>query len=619
MRKVTASAVILTALTGCSQSSGIPSAQWSFDLPSGNKAQAEATDAETSPEVALSADAQSFLGGTFGKNMMGPAFEQPTVGTGLDVASTAPVGSQVSSIGRPGSREISRIALETAAITGATSSRPDPVDQIRAYLRSSGRPSALANRTPYASQAYLSSVPTSNPADISNFPIALAPGNSPSSNASPAIAAAPAIAFESTVSNAFTGNTNAGTSNLGFNQTGFNQDYSADLGFIGTQAAYGDVAYPSPASETAVVASATITPTPTAPIDTAALTTAEEVPAFTATTIDESAVDGLPQLAPAKPSELAFLNQERQAISPLQEEDLSIGTAILRDLQRSQQGTASVNTVNTANTVAAVPTEVALSSDEANGFNSDSSVSLAPSGTEYTPTLANLRQTMPQREPSPLVIARRASTTGTSGFQLEFPSQGAVNSPELEALNIEGINVLDAQTSSPAINAIFEGTPIAPSTAIEADLHSSSDGYSPLLEGLRTSESPSTIYVPIADEIAASDLIQNAVMALGQEVSTAALLEDIAFKDAFSSVLTSAALLSGESTSTQAPSELVAQNPLLGQPTQTGVIEIITEETSPSQAIKAFGLEANSSRLSVLQQGVLKQGEGKRRQLITWR
>lgn len=598
MRKVTASAVILTALTGCSQSSGIPSAQWSFELPSGDKAQAKATDAENLPDVELSADAQSFLGGTFGKNVMGPAFEQPIVG---GVASNAPVGSRVSSIGRPGSQEISRIALETAAITSATSSRPDPVDQVRSYLRSSGRPSALANRTPYASQVYLSTVPVSNPADVSNFPIALAPGNSPSSGA------APAIAFESGAGNAFTSSSAA---NTGFAQAGFNQDYSADLGFVGTQAAYGDVAYPSSVGE-ATVASPTLIPatgTPVA-IAPAPLAPTEEAPALTSTIT----TDGLPQLVPAQPSDLAFLRQAPQAAPPIEEENLSIGTSILRDLQRSSQATVAANTADTA------PLELGSASSEVSSFSRDASISLVPTSADEAPTLASLRQTMPQRELSPLVVARQASVAPTPSLQLEFPSRSAVDGVDLEALNIEGINALDAQITSPAINAVFESTPVEPTTAIEADLHSSSDSYSPLLEGLRTTESASTIYVPIADEVSSSDLIQNAVMALGQEASTAALLEDIAFKNAFSSVLTSAALLSGESTANQAPGEMIAHNPLLSEAAQAGVIEIITEETNPSQAIKSFGSDADMSRLSVLQQGVLKRSEVKRRQLITWR
>jgi len=602
MRKVTASAVILTALTGCSQSSGIPSAQWSFELPSGDKAQAKGTDTDSSTSAELSADAESFLGGTFSKNKMGPAFEQPAA-SGL-TGNNAPAGSRLSSIGRPGSQEISRIALETAAITSNTSSRPDPVDQVRSYLRSSGRPSALANRTPYASQVYLSAVPTSNPGNISNFPVALS-GNVPSPNVALATvpSTVPSIALASSAGSALTANaeTNSVTTSTGFSQPELNRDYSADFGFVDTQAAYGDIALPSSTSE-ATVASSAIAP---------AAPATEETPVFTGTI----AADGLPQLAPAQPSDLAFLNQASQVAPPIEEENLSIGTAILRDLQRSSQEAAFVETASASRAVPVEGEVTALETETTFDSNGDSSVSLVPSSANGTPTLAGLRQTMPRREPSPLVIARQ--TSADSDFQLAFPGRAAADGPELEALNIEGSSVLEAQTSSPATNANFERAPLIPSTTIEADLHSSNDSYSPLLAGFNTTESASTIYVPIADEASSSDLIQNAVMALGQEASTAALLEDIAFKNAFSSVLASAALMSGEST--PAPSELVAQSPLDIQSLQTGAIEITTEEASSSEAIKAFSVDANRSRLSILQQGVLKQSEGKRRQLITWR
>lgn len=213
MRKVTASAVILTALTGCSQSSGIPSAQWSFEVPTGETAQANATDTKKLSDAELSADAQSFLGETFGKTMMGPAFDQPTISedinTGTDIAAgNALVGSKIPSLANPGSQQrVSSIALEAAGIASTTSSRPDPVDQVRSYLRASGRPSALANRRPYASQVYLSSAPTSNPASIADVPLLdLAPSSDLSSGVTPAAAPsiAPLIAFESGASNAFT-------------------------------------------------------------------------------------------------------------------------------------------------------------------------------------------------------------------------------------------------------------------------------------------------------------------------------------------------------------------------------------------------------------------------------
>lgn len=168
MRKVTASAVILTALTGCGQNNGIPSNQWSFEVPAEDEISSlelsqntGAATGTTSGTFVSSVDISStdsilangkgstsaIAGGASASGMMGPAFEQP----GL------PLKTDASSSNASSSNNFSS-ALTASYQPLAT--RTDPVAQVKAFLGSSGSPSALTNREPYLSSVVTPALPT---------------------------------------------------------------------------------------------------------------------------------------------------------------------------------------------------------------------------------------------------------------------------------------------------------------------------------------------------------------------------------------------------------------------------------------------------------------------------
>lgn len=629
MRKVTASAVILTALTGCGQNAGIPSTQWSFEVPSGDEAKGTKADASSSKRSSaseVSADAESFLGGTYSKDMMGPAFEQPTV------AAAAPAGSRVSSVGRPGSRELSGITPETVGIAGVTSSRPDPVEQVRSYLRSSGSPSALANRTPYASQVYLGSLPT--PSYSSDF---ITPSPAPVGDAS----AAGSSGIELLTAGLVGPNTSAGTSNSSVATQGFSttasipqpEASSTSFPLDTPPAAYGGFAYPVSDVEA-----------PTA----FNLPTQAPEGAVSFNTPTTSVEDALPRLVPSQPvAEIPNLAAvpSTQPSEPIQDEGTSIGTSILQELQRSARATTPAAPVQ-----APVQESVAQErSVQESGFQEVAQSPITPfpvadsdrfTNDSYVPTLARLQQTMPQREISPLVASRRAAadldvtTHEADTVQLEFPGVSTTLGSELEAVNVETFDGAPDEVNS-FIESIPEVAPADPNSfieadIIEADLHSRNTVESPLLQGLNADEVPSTIYVPIADLVTtdvSGDMIQSAVMALGQEVSTAALLDEFALQDAFSSVLTSEALLNSDASSGLGHTDTLARTPLL-QSTEDADTANTKELSAFRQSLgNRFSRESATKKLlkSVPQNGTasllssLKRDAGERRQLITWR
>lgn len=144
MRKVTASAVILTAVTGCSQSKA-PSATWSFEPPA-TEAETAVADSlsqfDSSAVASLSPAAQRFLDLTDGgeqKDMMGPAFEQP------DTLASAPADSIE--------------PTPQVSIPIQTRPRTDPIAEVRSYLARTRSSSFLGDRVPYSAQIPLPAAP----------------------------------------------------------------------------------------------------------------------------------------------------------------------------------------------------------------------------------------------------------------------------------------------------------------------------------------------------------------------------------------------------------------------------------------------------------------------------
>jgi len=571
MRKVTASAVILTALTGCSQSN-VPSTQWSFKVPSDTSAglsadtvadagQEESSAAatltssrslESGSQASPSTKTQSFVSQTASGRMMGPAFEQPSA--------EAPLGARVSTVGRPGSKEISTLAAEayglTSGLSTQPSTRPDPVAQVRAYLRSSGSPSALANRTPYSSEVYLSSLPTPNryyepssvPAGETPTPIGATGLNiSEGLNLSEALPAPPLSSADLVVTGPISSSLQSedlllsdfevsdfGASDFGASDFGVS-DFEGGTSFAGS------------------VASQSVTGGPDATI-------ANSVPASlspTALTQPAEFNDGLPQLQ---------ANQQGLNVAVAEEAPESIGTAILQDLQRqnaevtprpSVEITLQAETFQ-AETAQPIETEVATLS-EAAGYQEpvESVYAYAPIGTQPLPSLKSLTETMPVRDVSPLVNSFRSRETVSPISEPSVLEAIPAADSNLEAFSdIEIRQGSSAPITASVADNTFEAAPeLAPSdTPAEHNLQSDtgSEAHSPLLEGFSNAEPESTIYVPIAEEaevkyevLSSGVMVQSAANTLStlmSESSTADFLEELADSDVFSSVITSETL-----------------------------------------------------------------------------
>ncbi|MFK8182664.1 MAG: hypothetical protein AB8B99_04765 [Phormidesmis sp.] len=572
MRKVTASAVILTALTGCSQSN-IPSTQWSFEVPSEDQASnsTEATLVSERPlATGLSEDAQSFVSQATGGRMMGPAFEQPTA--------EIPLGARVSTVGRPGSKEVSTLAAEAYGIANGLSTqpstRPDPVAQVRAYLRASGSPSALTSRTPYASEVYLSALPTPNryyEPSIPQVDTALPVGTSelgitgtlpvPFSNAEPTV--------DGAVSN------NAGVATQAINSLQADIFQASSL----------------PSSAASVV---TLSPEI---FDTDTFNAVASATGFTeANSFDNGlAQDGLPQLeaslsidsssAPADADGYAALPVNTPAV--VTEASTSIGTAILQNLQNQalqnqnvasadvseQEGLPSLNASATGiettqfeaaqletaqfETVQNIQSDFTASAATASFYEPlesdaafDSTYAYAPTAsTQTVPSLASLTETMPAREISPLVDSFRSLSD-------VLPASAPSVHSDLPAADssLEAFSDTPEQQPSYAPDSVFESSSNFNSSevAVYSDNEIGTEvdeAYSPLLQGFvepsMASEVEPTIYVPIAEDSApaSSIMLQDASDTFNEEVSTTDFLNKLSAQDTFSSLLVSSAFI----------------------------------------------------------------------------
>jgi len=166
MRKVTASAVILTAITGCSQSEA-PSSQWSFEVPSASQA------AQQSEASALLADA---FASRPQQSLSEPSSAQfsSAESTTFDPSGNA---SALSPDKPTSDSELGALAEETATFNASSllnpvvSTRADPLASVRSYLNATSSISDIVNRVPYSSQVYLPPAPvytsTAVPAAIS--------------------------------------------------------------------------------------------------------------------------------------------------------------------------------------------------------------------------------------------------------------------------------------------------------------------------------------------------------------------------------------------------------------------------------------------------------------------
>ena len=174
MRKVTASAVLLTAMTGCAHSKA-PTTQWSFEVPNSNEtASLTNLDRDLALPLSLSDDAQAFVDQA-SQRLAAPTFEpKPFEQSGV-ASSKPPAVVSLPNISAPSTAPNSAPrAANEGAVTAATpladelietytASRPDPVAEARAYL-SRNSPALVANRAPHSStEAYLPSFSTATP------------------------------------------------------------------------------------------------------------------------------------------------------------------------------------------------------------------------------------------------------------------------------------------------------------------------------------------------------------------------------------------------------------------------------------------------------------------------
>ncbi|MEL7331669.1 MAG: hypothetical protein AAFN12_05440 [Cyanobacteria bacterium J06560_2] len=182
MRKVTASAVILTAIAGCGRSD-VPSAEWSFDPPTdtaiaGNsvisRALSQRTGLNSDVVVSLPDETQRLLNPT-AKNKMGPAFDQPDVAGSESFTTVAGRAFPSASSSGSGQAKVSiRGSAGNSAGNSSTGSsvdsvrlgsvgRSDPLAQVRAYLGASDGGSYLGSRVPYSAQVSLPASPVYTP------------------------------------------------------------------------------------------------------------------------------------------------------------------------------------------------------------------------------------------------------------------------------------------------------------------------------------------------------------------------------------------------------------------------------------------------------------------------
>lgn len=522
MRKVTASAVILTALTGCNQS-GVPSAQWSFEVPAddlSNSAQFTTDDAfsEDTFSAALpsgiQSETQSFLRQPSG-DMMGPAFEQPS--------SSADAFATDLTRGLPGTAGIARSefsSLVTTATNDSTNAfiqaaaRPDPVASARRYAARGSQPALITSRVPYSVQSY-SVQPYSQSVYL------------PSSPAASPLSALGVVGVPTPSQSAFVGTQNAGTQNIDTQNLGAQ---NTDLQGTGLQALSTPIILEAQVSPQISASQVSVSQ---ASVSQASVSQVSVPVAPTALPVLEPAAVDVGSTASLPSSEVAS-----SAIASSINADVPIGTAILRDLQRNADVQSrpsqpipvdfSVETLERISTtdLATGPEADLETSLEADRVGSASIAPFRPS-VQPAPTLERLLSSRPASEASPMVASLRPSGETQLSQLPEEQAESSVLSPQSGLPELPTAPEVTSDTLIPGISA-------TDAPAIESQLQSSAEtlgraarrNYSPLLASLQAQENAvSTIYVPISEEPSlevSASLIQSAIAALGNEASLTA-------------------------------------------------------------------------------------------------
>lgn len=389
MRKVTASAVILTALTGCGQNSGIPSTQWSFEIPSENENSSLALSRDSGDMAdgafVSTSDNQAFtgqsavegLGAASSGDMMGPAFKQPsldieTTTVGLPAAGISRRSGLGSSVPNPSSKEKYGSTSSSNLTSGyqSVAARPDPVAQVKAFLSASGSPSDLSDREPYRSDTLTPSLPTvylPSAASITSStgePTGMASQTAYPGNASFTNAGLPVL--ESLSGGVYSSSSGSSSS---LSTIALNQGQP-----VGQPVDYSTVDYP------------TVYPAAPVPVTEGLL-----LPDSSSEVAEPSATleDGLPVLEASRA------------------QDVPIGTAILQDLQRTEtapvvQSLPAEENLNGSIDISIMPAEMSVADDDSvisSEAVSNQSINVSTSA----PTVESLRRSMVVQEQPPLI------------------------------------------------------------------------------------------------------------------------------------------------------------------------------------------------------------------------
>ncbi len=516
MRKVTASAVLLTAITGCAQSKA-PTNQWSFEVPDFSETAASfnsVNDNFTLPS-ALSDEAQAFVNQA-SKAQTDPAFEPksfrqlgPSNPDALIVTSLPTAPASDADVSPP---VTVTTALVNELIQTYTAPRPDPVAEARAYLNNNS-PELATNGGLYSSaQAYLPSFTAATPISDST---PVMPSTVAAQTANPAV---------ESINTA-----NALPSLLPQAQT------------ITSQA---DLLSPNSLSP---VASTSIASTSIASTSIREVAATEDVPLGTAILLSmqqnsaENSATAVPNVALSSVgrdgptsvrSDASFVVDPLPTLTPAaipvlqpaielpnQSSDL-VATVPSNALADTGFSTLSNGMSSNSTASGALPSNASLTEPVAPSMGLSAELqptiaSLMPEQTAITsPTLKNLTQSMPYREPSRLVIQFQTSADNfiQSGFtrsdstQTDFAQAKTLFNPQPEDL-VPLVTIQD----------------LAPIRDVETDASSS-----PLLEGLQSlgASSESTVYLPVTESATGTSIdslassMQVSISTLSDEAST---------------------------------------------------------------------------------------------------
>lgn len=578
MRKVTASAVILTAITGCSQSD-VPSSKWSFDEPSsqrfdtaftgqgsGSKALAEAFGSSSQPLWGQSLD-----------ELMGPAFEQPDDTNGPTLSS------------RQSGTLADAAALAGAADSSASSgsARVDPLAPVRSYLSATGSISGIRTRVPYSSQVYLPpasiyGTSSSASAEVATVPLLDIPTASdiPAVDTSPTVADWAAGAAETFANGDFAlGATDqsqsvASASSV-FNPVASSGAFAAESVVpASSESVFASTV--SPAAERFVSESYVEVQPSDGRFDSALLSNRVSGESDARTNQLAILQDTLPVLEPASPdsgllasafdtvAEPTAAEPTTLAAEPVAEATVSMGTSILQTLARNGDAEALAALAASDAELMTVDNSIAEDIVETSSGSIEISIEETPESTlsevavpTQPPTLDSLLASMPRRDQSQLVtdfgIAPRGSQRVSIASDEISDSEAQpdiVVEPSDRAIPTFRPLPLELPLPAGLLPAVPTDVPVESTPAelglVEpegsASLHSDAapdasalltdgaayglrpDGYrSPLLEGLDLGDAPaalSTIYVPVPEATpidVSALLIREAIAAVSHE------------------------------------------------------------------------------------------------------